>query len=254
MPEKINVLVIEDEKLATDHLEKLLKRSQYRINIIDKIDSVKNSIIWFVKNTQPDLIFMDIDLGDGLCFEIFEVVDIHTPVIFTTAYDEYAIKAFKVNSIDYLLKPIDLNELEHALDKFKKLSGNEQGYFERISNAGQLLISDYKKRFVVKIGEHLKTVPVGDIGFFFSRNKGTYANTKDGRNYLLDYTLENLDEIIDPDNFFRINRKYLISYEAIKDIISYSNSRLRIILAGSDDNDVIVSRDRVQKFKSWLDR
>jgi len=254
MSDPLQVLIIEDERLAADHLQKLLEESRLEILILDRIDSVKNAIIWFSKHASPDLVFMDIDLGDGLCFEIFEASEIKSPIIFTTAYDEYAIRAFKVNSIDYLLKPIALEETESAIEKYYEVAGPSSGYLNRISKAADTLTPGYKERFVIKIGEHLKTLPISQIRYFFSRDKGSFAGAEDQRNYLVDYTLENLEDLVDPQNFFRISRKYIVRYDAIKDIITYSNSRLRIILLGSDDNDIIVSRDRVNSFKEWLDR
>ena len=222
------------------------------MNIVGKVDSVKNAMKWLLKNDHPDLFFMDVDLSDGLCFEIFEVVDIKKPIIFTTAYDEYAIKAFKVNSIDYLLKPIDQEELNSAINKYLEMESN--GILPDIGPLRQSLKLPFKERFIIKIGEHLKSVPVADILFFFSREKASYAVVKEQRNYLLDYTMDQLEDLIDPFLFFRINRSYLIHVDAIEDIISYSNSRLRLILKNSDDSDIIVSRERVKKFKSWLDR
>ena len=196
---KINVLIIEDEKLATEYLEKqIASLEMYDIDIVGSVNSVKNSIKWFLKNEKPDLIFMDIDLGDGLCFEIFEVVDIDTPVIFTTAYDEYAIKAFKVNSIDYLLKPIDKKELVGALSKFSNLTQKEVKDFSRkVPEIQKYLSPEFKERFIIKIGEHIKSVPTNTIGYFFSRDKATYACTHDQRTYLLDYTLDTIELMLD---------------------------------------------------------
>jgi len=250
----MNVLIIEDEKLAEDYLEDLLGKTGYDLHISGKADSVKNAIKWFIKNPHPDLIFMDIDLGDGLCFEIFEVVDVESPIIFTTAYDEYAIKAFKVNSIDYLLKPVDPEDLVNALGKFSKVNVNQNIDNSGIQSAGKMLSRGFKERFIIKIGEHLKTVPIKEIMYFMSREKATFAGHREGRNYLIDYTLDNLEEMLDPFKYFRINRKYVIRYNAILDMVAYSNSRLRVTLTGSDDNEIIVARDRVNDFKEWLDR
>jgi DNA-binding LytR/AlgR family response regulator len=252
----INVLIIEDEKLASQHLEKqIASLEMYNITILGSVNSVKNSIKWFLKNEKPDLIFMDIDLGDGLSFEIFEVVDIDTPIIFTTAYDEYAIKAFKVNSIDYLLKPIDKEDLEGALSKFSNLTQKEaKNISGKVQDIQKYLSPEFKERFIIKIGEHIKSVPTNTIGYFFSRDKATYACTSDKRTYLLDYTLDTIESMLNPAYFFRINRKYVVSFTSINDIIAYSNSRLRLILINCDDSEVIVARDRVGTFKQWLDR
>lgn len=250
----MKVLIIEDEKLAEKYLKDLLSKTDYEIEVVASCDSVKNSIKWFIKNPVPDLVFMDIELGDGLCFEIFEVVDVSCPIIFTTAYDEYAIKAFKVNSIDYLLKPLNAAELTYALNKFSRRNQDQIQKNIDIQNARRMLSKGYKERFIIKIGEHLKTVPVKDILYFLSRDKATFATTKEGRNYLIDYTIDHLDDILDPIKYFRINRKYIIQYNAIQDIITYSNSRLKVVLEASQDKDIIVARDRVPAFKNWLDK
>lgn len=254
----MDVLIIEDERPAAARLEKLLKIHNDQINILNKIDSVKKAVQWLqIADNRPDLIFMDIQLADGLSFEIFEHVDITVPVIFTTAFDEYALRAFKVNSIDYLLKPIDEEGLEGAFKKLDRLAANHQpqsNTLEQITQAMAMLTNKYKSRFVIKVGEHIKSVAVDDILYFFSRDKASFCCIKDNKNYILDYSLEQIEAMVDPEIYFRINRKYLISLGAITDIISYSNSRLKIVLKNCPDDDVIVSRDRVNDFKSWLDR
>lgn len=250
----IKVLIIEDENLAHEYLQDLLRKSNYEIEIIGRADSVKNAIKWLLKNPVPELIFMDVDLGDGLCFEVFEVIDIECPIVFTTAYDEYAIQAFKVNGIDYLLKPFELSELNQALDKFSRLVPESVKTSEEILTTGKLLTRAYKERFIIKIGDHLKTLPVRDIVFFMSRDKATYAVTGDGRNYLIDYSLDNLEDLIDPSSYYRINRQYIILDEAILDIVAITNSRLQLNLKGSKEKNIVVARDRVQAFKAWLDR
>lgn len=249
----MKVLIVEDEKLAREYLEDLLQKSDYPIDIIGMVDSVKNGLKWFLKNPHPDLVFMDIDLGDGLCFEIFDAIDISSPVIFTTAYDAYAIRAFKVNSIDYLLKPVDLVSLNKALEKFTKwVQPSTSDQLQ--ADASRLLLPSFKERFIVKIGSHLKTIPVQDVLFFYSQEKSTFALTADHRNYLIDYSLESLEPLLDPAKYFRINRKYIISLNAIADILQYSNSRLKVIIDPNLDHEMIVARDRVNAFKKWLDR
>ncbi|UII20060.1 LytR/AlgR family response regulator transcription factor [Fulvivirga ligni] len=253
----MRVLIIEDERPAAARLEKLLLEYSASAIVLDKIDSVKNAINWFHSAVdKPELIFMDIQLADGISFEIFEHVEVPAPVIFTTAFDEYALKAFKVNSIDYLLKPIDEEELADAIDKWKNLVDSkvdEHKALDQISSAMNMLTNKHKSRFIVKVGEHIKSIATGDILYFFSRDKASYCHTREGKNYILDHPLEKLEGMLDPQMFFRINRKYIISHESFTDIISYSNSRLRIVLQGIDDEDVIVSRDRVNDFKVWLD-
>jgi DNA-binding LytR/AlgR family response regulator len=200
---------------------------------------------------------MDIQLADGISFEIFEQCQVTAPVIFTTAYEAYAVKAFKVNGLDYILKPVDKQELGVALTKLRLQERTENGaekLLQNMSEAVRMLLKKYKTRFVIKVGEHLKTIEVGDIRYFYSQDKATFCVTQENRNFILDYTLEHLEEMVDPGQFFRVNRKYLVSAAAIHDIISYTNSRLKLVLKGSHDTDIIVARERVQEFKSWLDK
>lgn len=254
----MKVLLVEDEPQAAQRLEKLVKAIVPGVVILAKIDTVKNAVEWLKSNPSPDLILMDIQLADGISFSIFDQCEVKSPVIFTTAYDEYALKAFKVNSIDYILKPVDEDELRTAIRKFEALTGSKNSapdkMLESIGIAMQMLTKKYKERFVIKVGEHLKSVEVNEILFFFSLEKTTFAQTKDGRKHILDFTIEQLDGLINPERFFRINRKYLVAADAIQDMISYTNSRLKLVLKTSDDNDVIVARERVQEFKDWLDR
>ena len=252
----MKVLIVEDESMASKRLTNLLLKLEPDIEILDQLDSVKTAVKW-LSNNQADLLFFDIQLADGLSFEILNQVNIQTPIIFTTAFDEYAIKAFKVNSIDYLLKPIDPVELKHALEKFHqnfRQPEPQQPNMTMLEQAMKMLTKQYKERFVVKIGEHIHTIPVSDTAYFFSQDKATFLVTQEKKRYIIDYTLEEVEGLIDPQDFFRINRKYLVSMRAVKDIVSYTNSRLRIILHQSDEMDAIVSRERVQDFKKWLDR
>lgn len=251
----MNILIIEDEPNAAERLISLIKQ-QRQINILGQFDTVTRSVDWLKKNQTPDLIFMDIQLADGLSFQIFEQVTVNAPVIFTTAYNEYALKAFKVNSIEYLLKPIDVEELRAAFAKYETLTGKPtpDKMMESISYAMQMLTKKYKERFMVKVGEHLKTIAVNEILFFFSLEKTTFAQTTDGRKHILDFTLDQLDALLDPARYFRINRKYIVQADSIKDMISHTNSRIKLVLKTSDDDDVIVARERVQEFKDWLDK
>lgn len=252
----MKVLIVEDENMAANRLEKLLLTQNQSIEILDKLDSVKSAVKWLAAN-DADLLFFDIQLADGLSFEILEQVEVNAPIIFTTAFDEYAIQAFKVNSVDYLLKPIDPEELASALQKYEeRFSKQESNVSEMaaIAKAMTQLTKKYKQRFVVKIGEHIKTVETTNVRYIYSQEKMTFINDIHNKKYIVDFSLEQVNELVDPEEFFRINRKYLISMKAIKDIVSYSNSRLRIILQDSDEMDAIVSRERVQDFKQWLDR
>ncbi len=253
----MNVIIIEDEEQAAQRLETLVKSIVPEVKVWAKLDTVKGAVEWFAGNPQPDLIFMDIQLADGISFLIFEQCEVKSPVIFTTAYDEYALKAFKVNSIDYILKPVDKNELESAVKKFKGLTMSSQSQSTLMANIGEavkMLTRKYKSRFVVKVGEHLRTIEITDVQYFYSQDKTTFCVTREGRNIILDYTLEQLEEMLDPEKFYRINRKYLVCSDAIQDIISYTNSRLKLLLKASSDTDIIVARERVQEFKTWLDR
>jgi DNA-binding LytR/AlgR family response regulator len=252
----MNVLIIEDEKLAADHISSLVKLYDPEINILARLDSVKKSVQWFNVNLKPDLVFMDIQLADGLSFEIFEQAIVDCPIIFTTAFNEYALKAFKVNSIDYLLKPIDFDELNVAIDKYKEVQGVvvQSQYQLVMDNVLNMLSDNYKQRFVIKVGEHIKSIAVEDILYFYSMEKATFLHTANDHNYVIDYSVDQLENLLDPKKFFRINRKYLIGMGSIDDIISYSNSRLKIELKHSSDMDAIVAREKVNKFKKWLDR
>ncbi len=254
----MTTLIIEDEKPAA----RLLQRKLEKLNIAVEtmLHSVEESVNWFSNNEHPDLIFLDIQLSDGLSFEIFEKVEIKSAIIFTTAYDEYALKAFKLNSIDYLLKPIDEDDLDVAVNKFKMRlpktasePNNLQLDFEQIR---QMLSNpfekNFKKRFTVKIGQHLKVITIDEIECFFSENKGTYIHTFDNRNYLVDSTLEILEQELDMKNFFRVSRKFIVPLQAIKEIQVYTNSRLKVILPTYKEDEVIVSREKVQDFKTWL--
>jgi DNA-binding LytR/AlgR family response regulator len=252
----VKVLIVEDEPLAAAQLAALLAQLKPKAEIIAVCDTIESTLKWFEENSLPDMAFFDIQLGDGLSFEIFKKIELTIPVIFITAYDQYALQAFKVNSIDYLLKPIDKGELLVALEKFDRLH-NHQSYQitpellkSLISSIGK---KEYKKRFLVKIGTHLRAVSTDEILYFYSFQKGTFLKANDGRNYLLDQTLEVIEQLIDPDTFFRINRKYMVSLEAITDVHAYSNSRLKIKIKHQEEDDFLVAREKVKAFKDWLE-
>jgi DNA-binding LytR/AlgR family response regulator len=251
----MNAIIIEDEKPAARRLGRLL--TNLKVGVSTMLHSVEEAIVWFRENKHPDLIFLDIQLSDGLSFEIFEAVDIQSSVIFTTAYDEYALQAFKLNSIDYLLKPIDDTELETAVKKYLNFRPEKQKMSLDFEDIKKLLVNplerDYKKRFTVSVGQHLKIINAEDIECFYSENKGTYASTTDGRNYLLDHTLENLESELHPNTFFRVSRKFYVNINHIKDIVSYTNSRLEIKLNRFNEQGIVVSRERVKDFKLWLE-
>ncbi len=257
----MKTIIIEDEKPAARLLQRKLEKLNIKVDVM--LHSVEESITWFSANEHPDLIFLDIQLSDGLSFEIFEHFGkaqcfIKSAIIFTTAYDEYALKAFKLNSIDYLLKPIDEDDLSIAISKFKnqfqKVENNTINLdFEQIKKMLQNPFDkNFKTRFTVKIGQHLKVITTDEIECFFSENKGTYIHTLDNRNYLIDGTLELLENDLDPKNFFRVSRKFIIPLKSIKEILLFSNSRLKVILPTYKDDEVIVSREKVQEFKTWI--
>lgn len=254
----MRVLIIEDEMIAAQRLQEMILDIDNSLEIIERLDSISSSISWLSSNTAPDLIFMDIQLADGLSFEIFEKIDTDSPIIFTTAFDQYAIKAFKLNSLDYLLKPIVLSDLKNAIEKFKK-DVNKQSL--NMVETKQLIDAlslqsrqKYKEQFVVKVGDHIKTVQVSEIKYIYSQDKTTYAQPKDDHKYILDYTLDQIETLIDSNDFFRINRKYIIKQSQIADIIIFSNSRLKLeIKDDKGQEDMIVARDRVSDFKKWLD-
>ncbi|MGB5227982.1 MAG: LytTR family DNA-binding domain-containing protein [Eudoraea sp.] len=251
----MNVLIIEDEKPAARRLARLL--TELNVSVSNMLHSVEEAVEWFQNNKHPDLIFLDIQLSDGLSFEIFDLVEVNSAIIFTTAYDEYALQAFKLNSIDYLLKPIDDEELESAVRKYQNLKPDHEQISLDFEDIKKLLINplerEYKKRFTIRLGQHLKIINADEIECFYSENKGTYAATAEGRNYLLDTTLENLEHELSPQIFFRVSRKFYININHIKDIVSYTNSRLIIKLNRYNEQEIIVSRERVKDFKLWLE-
>jgi DNA-binding LytR/AlgR family response regulator len=250
----MQVLIIEDERPASQKLIRLLGDINLNIQIVDVLKSVEQTINWLLKNTMPDLIFMDIQLEDGICFEIFEKNDLKTPVIFTTAYDEYTLKAFKVNSIDYLLKPIVFEELKNAVEKFSTLHGQKTGY-QKFETIIQQIQPKTKERFLIKIGEHYRSVPTSGIHCFYIRERCNFILTDTGKNYPVDYSLDKIEKMLDSRFFFRINRNLIINFSAIQDIIAYSSNRLKIIIANRTENDeILVSRERVSEFKEWMDR
>lgn len=252
----MNVIIIEDEKPAARRLARMLQELDIKATTL--LHSVEESLNWFENNDHPDLIFLDIQLSDGLSFEIFEEIDVNSAIIFTTAYDEYALKAFKLNSIDYLLKPIDEDELRAAVNQYHNQQSKEDEIKVNINDIRRLLINPvdrkYKKRFTIKIGQHIKIIHVDEIECFYSENKATYIHTKGNRNYLIDHSLEHWQDQLDPDHFFRVNRTFIVHINAIKDILSFTNSRLKLVLHTYNEMEIVVSRERVKDFKNWIDR
>jgi DNA-binding LytR/AlgR family response regulator len=253
----MNVVIIEDEHLTAQRIATLLRQIDPRIEIKAIFDSVKRSVEWFTSSQKPDLVFMDIQLADGLSFDIFDKVEIEAPVIFITAYQEYAIRAFKVNSVDYLLKPVSEEDLRSALDKYRRYFNQELSVpaigGDLLQSIREMISKPYKNRFMVRVGDHIRTVDVEQILYFYSLQKGTYLHSSDKHNYAVDYTLGKLEELLDPRIFHRINRRYLITHASISDVITLSSSKLKVQLLHSDDDEVHISRDRITSFKEWLD-
>ncbi|NER14132.1 response regulator [Leptobacterium flavescens] len=250
----MNTIIIEDEKPAARRLQRMLEG--INVEVSSMLYSVEEAVDWFQKNEHPDLIFLDIQLSDGLSFEIFDVIEVKSAIIFTTAYDEYALQAFKLNSIDYLLKPIDDEDLSTAVNKFMERQPDKKALSLDFEDIKRLLVNplerEYKKRFTVKVGQYLKMIGVDEIECIYSENKGTYAYTSEGRNYLLDTTLDKLEDELSPENFFRVSRKFFVNINYIKDMVSYTNSRLQIKMKKFNDQEIIVSRERVRDFKDWI--
>ncbi|AEW85407.1 DNA-binding response regulator [Flavobacterium columnare NBRC 100251 = ATCC 23463] len=250
----MNIIIIEDEKPSARLLQRKVEKLGLLVNQL--LHSVEEAIHWFQNNQHPDLIFLDIQLSDGLSFEIFETIDIKSAVIFTTAYDEYALRAFKLNSIDYLLKPIDEDDLEKAIHKFKSRTSTLQNLSLDFDMIRRMLVNpvekEYKKRFTVKIGQQLKLIDIHEVECFYSQDKGTYLHTLDNRDYLLEGTLEQLENELNPEDFYRISRKFIVPLKSIKEIQLYSNSRLKLILPSYKEDEIVVARERVNDFKNWI--
>lgn len=245
-------IVVEDEKIAADRLKKLVGEIRPGYQHLVTVDTVESAVI-SLPVLRPELIFMDIRLADGLSFEIFDQIELKAPIIFTTAYDNYAIRAFKTNSIDYLLKPIDPEELGAAIEKFEKQKSEKQELVD-ISKLVKTMQPEGKERFVVKVGDHLKSINTSDIQLIYSHEKTTYLFTKDGKRFPVDYSVEKVFGLLSQEKFFQISRKFIVNIDYIKDIIAFTNSRLEIILDHFKDDRVIVARERVNEFKTWLDR
>ena len=251
----MNVFIVENEKPAVDGLCRLLKKIDATVDIAGTTETVEATINWIQSNPPPDLIFMDIQLDDGLCFELFESIKVDIPVIFTTAYDEYMLSAFKVNSVDYLLKPIEESLLRKAIEKFKTIHYRKSAGNILLSQLSEKLNTGYKTRFLIKIGEHYKSVQTNEISCFYILERAAFIRTFSDKDYAVDYSLDHLQKTVDPDKFFRINRNCIINIDAISDILGYSSSRLKIeLIGGKPVYDLIVSKDKASGFKKWIDK
>lgn len=257
----MKVLIIEDEELAVKKLQKTLASVDATAEVVGVADSIRSSVSWLQQNPTPDLILMDIELADGQSFEIFDKVDVKSTVIFTTSYDEYALKAFKVNSVDYLLKPIQKEDLHAALEKLKGLRtlyGNTTG--APLLNVDSLVKElqqklqprEYRKRFLVKHAQKLVSVDVEEIAYFYSDGRLNFFKTTDNRKFVVDYTMDDLEDMLDPDQFFRISRAFYVAVNSIDQIHDYFGNRLLLNLKPAVDKEAIVSREKVTEFKKWM--
>lgn len=255
----MNIFIVEDEDLAVRKLQKTLLSIDAALKVSGTADSIAAAVEWLQANPKPDLILMDIELADGQSFEIFNLTEVKSPVIFTTSYDEYALKAFKVNSVDYLLKPIQKDELEAALTKFRKLKDNFQNGEPKVSAlVKELQIAlqgqqkEYRKRFLVKHAQKLMSIEVERIAYFFSDERLNFFKTWDDKKYIIDYTLDEIEDMLDPSQFFRISRAFMVSIKSIDQIQDYFGNRLKLTLKPDIDKEALVSREKVTAFKEFM--
>ncbi|WP_299158576.1 LytTR family DNA-binding domain-containing protein [uncultured Tenacibaculum sp.] len=249
----MNVVIVEDESLAAEKLERYIQKYNADALIVIKLSSIEEAVDWFQKEIEYDVVFMDIQLTDGLSFEIFNQVKIDKPVIFTTAFDEYAIDAFKVNSIDYLLKPITFTDVSKAMVKLKAMQNlfvNEETINEVKNSITKLKTKD---RFLVRLGNHIHSIKTIDILLFYAEGRTVYLVTKENKKFILDYKLEDLINILDSSDFFRVNRTFIVNLNGVEDVVVYSSSRLKITPKVNVEKDIIVSREKVAAFKNWFE-
>ncbi len=251
----MKAVIIEDEQIASRRLAQLVAELAPEIEIISQLTSVESGLKWFKENPMPQLIFLDIQLNDGYGFDILDQLEYHAPVIFTTAYNEYAIRGFKYNGLDYLLKPIDKKDLGVALKKLRRSNHRETDIWgdQKLEQIRNMFAKEYKHRFMVKVGNQFKSFDVSDIAYFKSKDGITFLQASIGKEYPIEYTLDQLEHILDPVQFFRVNRKFMVSVESVQEIHTYFNSRLLLKLLPNTIEQVIVSRERTTKFKHWLD-
>jgi len=252
----MNILIVEDEELAQKKLQKTLASVDASAKVVGITDSIQSTVDWLQSNDSVDLILMDIELADGQSFEIFNMVEVKAPVIFTTSYDEFALKAFKVNSVDYLLKPIQVEDLQVALAKYKKLAASKSGdvNIETLVKQlqQQLQPKEYRKRFLVKHAQKLVSVDVDEIGYFYSDGRLNFFKTSDNKKYVVDYTMDELEDMLDAEKFFRISRSFYVSVASIEKIDEYFGNRLILQLKPAVDKEALVSREKVSDFKKWM--
>lgn len=249
----MKTIIIEDETLAADRLEEILKEVNPEIQVLAKIGSIREAVRWFMENSA-DLIFLDIRLSDGLSFTIFEQVAVNTPVIFTTAYDQYAVKAFKLNSIAYLLKPVRKAELQESLQKYQTLKKAYSIDYDQLAAAIENRSLSNKKSFLIQVGVRIKRIEAESIAYFFARDKAVFLKTFENSEYPVDHTLDQLEEQLSRSSFFRINRKYIVNMDAIQQMTAFSRGRIKVDLhpAPAVQDDLVVSIERAKDFKTWM--
>lgn len=250
----MKVLILEDESLAADKLQTTLLELQPEWQIVSRIKSIASAVEWLESNPHPDLIISDIRLLDGLCFEIFAKVKVEMPVIFTTAYDQYAIRAFEVNSIDYLLKPVQKDKLKAALAKLQVPKDLPLPDYNEVLNFIKSNKTSYKSRFMVRLGQRIVAVPSEKIAYFYSESKLTYIVTLDNKKFPLDQPLDELMDLLDPKRFFRANRQFIVAFDSIAEIHPYFKGRIKILLQPKSDEEIVISSDRTPEFKRWIDQ
>lgn len=257
----MKILIVEDEELAVKKLQKTLASVDAAASVIAVTDSIKATVDWLQTNPQPDLILMDIELADGQSFEVFNLTEVKSPVIFTTSYDEYALKAFKVNSVDYLLKPIQKEELQAALQKYRHLHSTAKVTDSKADVNLESLVrelqqklqpKEFRKRFLVKHAQKLVSVEIDEIAYFYSDGRLNFFKTSDNKKYVVDYTMDELEEMLDPEKYFRISRSFYVSVSSIDKIDDYFGNRLILQLKPAVDKEALVSREKVTEFKKWM--
>ncbi len=251
----MDVLIIEDELLAAERLQMLIKNYDPSINLVASLESIEESVQWFSTRPAPDLVFADIHLSDGHCFEIFKKINFQKPVIFTTAFDNYALDAFQLFSIDYILKPVTAEALASAINKYRQISNMVVTNYSLLSDQVKENFSTrYKNRFLAKVGQRSFFIKAGDVAYFMADNKIVYLVDNDGNRFIINYTMEKLEPLLDPHDFFRLNRKVIVHSNAIDQVKPYFNNRLKIVLKNvKTDEDLVISRERVTAFKTWAD-
>ena len=256
----MKVLIVEDEELAVKKLRKTLENVDSTAEVVGVTDSIRSSVSWLETNPAPDLILMDIELADGQSFEIFEKTEVKSSVIFTTSYDEFALKAFKVNSIDYLLKPIQSEDLQAALQKYRSMQAMYSNKDSSAMNVDSLVKElrqklqpkEYRKRFLVKHAQKLISIEVDDIAYFYSDGRLNFFKTNDNRKFIVDYTMDELEEMLDPFKYFRISRAFYVSIDSVDQIHEYFGNRLLLQVKPAVDKEALVSREKVTDFKKWM--